>query len=241
MGDQGPTGMGTSVSIKFEPLEQRTTPDSVYHALRGAILNGSIPSGGQLREAHIAADMGISRAPLREAFTRLEEDGLIVKIPFRGAFVTEVSPETIAEIASLRFLVEPYAAELAAERLRGRERGRLNKAVKTLSAATRRGDIPGSIDAHLQFHRLFYEESRHALLLEMWSGWESTLRLFLSADHQAYQNLDELAAAHERLAAMALEGDMDVFRHELAHHVHSSPGASVEDLAGAPSGVHDPA
>ena len=52
--------------------------------------------------AHIAADLGISRSPLREALTRLEEEGLIVKIPFRGAFVVEVSARDVAEIASIR-------------------------------------------------------------------------------------------------------------------------------------------
>ena len=73
-------------------LEQRTTtPDGVYRVLRAAILDGTVPAGGQLREAHIAADLGISRSPLREALTRLEEEGLVVKIPFRGAFVVEVS------------------------------------------------------------------------------------------------------------------------------------------------------
>ena len=241
MGEQRRSEPGTMVSMKFQPLEQRTTPEGVYDALRGAILSGSVPSGAQLREAHIAADMGISRAPLREALTRLEEDGLIVKVPFRGAFVTEVSAETIAEIASVRFLVEPYAAQLSAERLRGPERGRLTTVIKALHQATRRNDIPASIDAHLQFHRLFYELSRHALLLEMWSGWESTLRLFLAADHRSYDDLDEIASAHERLATMVLEGDMETFRHELAHHVHSSPGGSIEDLAGGPSGVHEPA
>ena len=108
---------------KFEWLEQRTTtPEGVYRVLRAAILDGTVPPGGQLREAHIAADLGISRSPLREALTRLEEEGLIVKIPFRGAFVVEVSAQDVAEIASIRLLVEPYAGELLLEALRGPER-----------------------------------------------------------------------------------------------------------------------
>lgn len=226
------------MSIKFEPLGQRTTPDGVHRVLRDAILTGTLAAGAQLREAHIAADMGISRAPLREALTKLEEEGLIVKVPFRGAFVTEVSAETIAEIASLRFLVEPYAAELSAEALRGPHRTKLTKIVKALHQATHKQNIAASIDAHLQFHRLFYEHSGHALLLDLWNSWESKLRLFLAADHRSYTDLDEIAIAHERLAEMVLEGDMDKFRHELAHHVHSAPGAAIEDEANAPSAAH---
>lgn len=226
------------MTVRFEPLGQRTTPDGVYGVLRQAILNGSAAPGSQLREAHIAADLGISRAPLREALTKLEEDGLVVKVPFRGAFVAEVSAETIAEIASVRFLVEPYAAELSADALRGPARRRLMQTIKALHQATRRNDIPASIDAHLQFHRLFYECSNHGVLQDLWEGWESKLRLFLAVDHRSYSDLDEIATAHERLAEMVLKGDMEVFRHELARHVHAAPGAALEDQQRAPSTAH---
>ena len=63
---------GGGVDAKFKWLEQRTTtPEGVYRVLRAAILDGTVPAGGQLREAHIAADLGISRSPLREALSKL--------------------------------------------------------------------------------------------------------------------------------------------------------------------------
>jgi DNA-binding GntR family transcriptional regulator len=89
--------------------------------LRAAILDGTVPAGGQLREAHVAAGLEISRSPLREALTRLEEEGLIVKIPFRGAIVVEVSARDVAEFASVRLLRRAVCAELSAEALRGPE------------------------------------------------------------------------------------------------------------------------
>ncbi|MFC4463707.1 GntR family transcriptional regulator [Streptomyces xiangluensis] len=208
---------------KFEWLEHRTTtPDGVYRTLRAAILDGTVPPGGQLREAHIAADLGISRSPLREALTKLEEEGLVVKIPFRGAFVVEVSPRDVAEIDSVRLRVEPYAAELSAEALRGPERPQLMQTVEDLRQATEKNDIPASIDAHLRFHRLFYDLSEHGVLQSLWNGWETKLRLYLSVDHRTYgDNLHELVVEHERLAAVALEGDVDTFRQELAAHFPS--------------------
>jgi DNA-binding GntR family transcriptional regulator len=211
------------MDAKFEWLEQRTTtPDGVYRVLRAAILDGTVPPGGQLREARIAADLGISRSPLREALTKLEEEGLIVKIPFRGAFVVEVSAEDVAEIASVRLLVEPYAAELSAEALRGAERATLMQTVDDLNRATQDNDIPASIDAHLRFHRLFYDLSGHALLQSLWNGWEPKLRLYLAADHRSYEDLHDLADEHERLAAAAVDGDLDDFRQELARHFPSA-------------------
>lgn len=222
---------------EFAWLQQRaTTPDAVYRVLRAAILDGSVPPGGQLREAHIAADLGISRSPLREALTKLEEEGLIVRVPFRGAFVAEVSARDVAEITSIRLLVEPYAGELSAHALRGPERPTLMNTIKELHRATQKNDIPASIDAHLQFHRLFYDLSGHRILRGLWGGWESKLRLYYTIDHRSYSDLHDLAVEHESLAAAALEGDMEVFRQELAQHFQEALRGEVEPQANTPGG-----
>jgi DNA-binding GntR family transcriptional regulator len=219
---------------KFGGLERTTTPEGVYRVLRAAILDGTVPPGGQLRERDIATDLGVSRSPLREALTRLEEEGLIVKIPFRGAFVIEVSAHEVAEIASIRLLVEPYAGELAHEALRGPERPRLTQTVEELRQATDKNDIPASIDAHLQFHRLFYDFSGHGVLRGLWNGWETKLRLYLAVDHRSYSDLHDIAVEHERLAAVALEGDTDAFRRELAKHFQSALRGQTDDRGNAP-------
>jgi DNA-binding GntR family transcriptional regulator len=224
------------MDLKLGGLQRTTTPEGVYRVLRAAILDGTVPPGGQLRERDIATDLGVSRSPLREALTRLEEEGLIVKIPFRGAFVVEVSAQEVAEIASIRLLVEPYAAELALEALRGPERSRLTRTIEDLHRATEENDIPASIDAHLQFHRLFYDLSGHSVLRSLWNGWETKLRLYLTVDHRSYGDLHDIAVEHERLAAVALEGDMEMFRRELAQHFQSALRAGNEDPGKAPAG-----
>ena len=198
------------------PMERTTTPDDVYQVLRTAILDGNLSAGEQLREAHIATQLGISRASVREALTRLEEDGLVLKIPFRGAFVIEVTDRDIAEIASIRSLVESFALELSMDSLRGAHRAEMLRAVEDLRDAARRGDIPASIEAHLSFHRLMYQLSGHRLLQDMWKGWESKLRLYLAADHRSYGDLDEIAVKHERLALAVIRGDQEAIKAEMA-------------------------
>jgi DNA-binding GntR family transcriptional regulator len=216
------------MDLKLGGLQRTTTPESVYRVLRAAILDGTVPPGGQLRERDIATDLGVSRSPLREAMTRLEEEGLIVKFPFRGAFVAEVSAQEVAEIASIRLLVEPYAGELALEALRGPERSRLTRTIEDLHRATEENDIPASIDAHLQFHRLFYDLSGHSVLRSLWNGWETKLRLYLAVDHRSYGDLHDIAVEHQRLAAVALEGDTEMFRQELAQHFQSALRAGTD-------------
>lgn len=216
------------MAAKLQALDQKTTPEEVYKVLRKAILGGDFMPGSPLREAHLAGDLGISRAPLREALSRLEEEGLVTKIAFRGAFVAEVSPDTVAEIAALRVLVEPYAAECASAALRDGLASQLTTSVQGMRKAADRGDLAASIDAHLHFHRLFYEHSGNQLLHDLWDGWESRLRLFLAVDHQSYDDLHELAAAHEHLAELVLEGTHSQVQAELLHHIHRAPGESMD-------------
>jgi DNA-binding GntR family transcriptional regulator len=212
---------------RLPALDQRTTPAEVQRVLRFAILNGTFPPGSQLREAHLAAELGISRAPLREAFTRLEEEGLLIRVAFRGAFVAEVSQTTVAEIAAIRFLVEPHAAEQSAQRL-GRQMPKgLGELVGALRGAADADDRPGAIEAHLAFHRFFYEHSGNQMLASMWDNWEIRLRLFLVVDHQHYDDMDEVAAAHERLASLVDAGHMEQFTDELARHVRVGSGTSA--------------
>ena len=222
------------MDVKFDGLERTTTPEGVYRVLRAAILDGTVPPGGQLRERDIATDLGISRSPLREALTRLEEERLVVRVPFRGAFVVEVSAQEIAEIASIRLLVEPYAGQLALASLRGPDGARLDRTIADLHRATETNDIPASIDAHLQFHRLFYDLSGHSVLRGLWNGWETTLRLYLSVDHRSYSDLHDIADEHERLAAAALQGDTDVFQRQLAQHFASALGPHTQERGKAP-------
>ena len=173
----------------FEKLNQRTTLDSVVAVLRGAILDGSLAPGSQLREAHIAAELGVSRAPLREALSKLQEEGLVVKQPFRGAFVAEVGPKAVEEIATLRLRLEPFAVERSLAWLQtDRRTPKLRQLVKDLRDTANAGDVPASIEAHLALHRIFYEAADHKLLMDLWNSWEWQLQLFLAVDLRGFSN-----------------------------------------------------
>jgi DNA-binding GntR family transcriptional regulator len=218
--------------VAIERLQQSTTADGALRAVRNAILDGTFPPGSQLREVHISTELGISRAPLREALHRLEQEGLVVRIPFRGAYVAEVSPRVAAEIAALRAVLEPYAVECALPHFvtsEGREE--LVHAVNALSARTAEEDRPGSIEAHLAVHGLLYRASGNQALYDVWKSWESQLRLFLAVDHQSFPQLSGLAESHRALLGAIESGDMEQIRRELADHIHSKVPESVPDAA----------
>jgi DNA-binding GntR family transcriptional regulator len=207
----------------LQPIAQQTAPVAVYERLRRAILDGHLPAGSPLREAHLAKDLGISRSPLREAFNRLEEEGLVEKIPYRGAFVAQVSAKTIAEISSVRTLVEPHAVEQALPALRGEHRLALLDRIDALRRSARAGDPVGLIDAHLAFHGVFYEYCGNAVLADMWSGWQGRLRLFLVADHSGYGDPREVFEVHQDFIDAVLAEDVHGIRAHVVHHLHAIP------------------
>lgn len=209
--------------MEFTPLRQQTAPEAAVLAIRGAIFSGALPQGSQLREVQIAQEMGISRGPLREALRKLEEEGLVVKVPFRGSFVAEVTEDVINEIISLRVRLEPYAVERALPRLLGAEEHRLTEANDALEAAARSGDVVASLESHLAVHRLFYELADHRALLGLWNDWEARLRLFLGADHSAFGHLDRIYADHRRLDAVIRAGDLEAITAELVLHISNGP------------------
>ena len=214
--------------MAIERLKQSTTAESALHAVRNAILDGTFPPGSQLREVPIATELGTSRAPVREALRHLEREGLIVRVPFRGAFVAEISPRAAAEIAALRAILEPYAVECALPYFATTEgRAELADAVNTLSERTAAEDRPGSIEAHLAVHGVLYRASGNQALYEVWKSWESQLRLFLAVDHQAFPDLSDLAESHRALVAAIETGDTGQVRRELAGHIHSQVPESV--------------
>lgn len=201
-------------------LQQKTTTANVLEVLRDAILNGVFPPGSALREVSIARELGISRAPLREALLRLSDEGLIERIPYRGSFVTNVSAKHITEIAGLRKKLELMAVELAFPHLDELQMQRFRDDIEHMRKAAKSGDLAESTHIHMRFHRRFYELADHSLLLSIWDSWQGQLQLFFSLDHRMFDDLHELVTTHERLIEVIEARDLPTIEAELARHVH---------------------
>ena len=208
--------------MRLGPLQQRTMPEGIAEVLRRAILTGELSPGEPLRETQLSTELGVSRAPLREAFRLLEEEGLVDRIAFKGSAVAVVSAQDVHEIAVVRQRVEPLAVQLGLHALQAEDASELRAAVAVLQDATRSGDIADSIDAHLAVHRLLYARSGNSVLADMWQSWESRLRLFWVVEHQSFTKLTDVADSHVRLLQLIVEGDVAVIESELQSHIHGS-------------------
>lgn len=115
-------------------LEIRTLSDRLVEVLRDIILSGTIESELPIRQDALAAELRVSKIPLREALARLEQDGLVVSQPNRGFFVRPMSPEEAEEIYALRLKLEPEAAAEACLRATESDQERARQALAHFDA-----------------------------------------------------------------------------------------------------------
>ncbi len=112
----------------------RTLSERVFEVLRERIVTGSIQGEQAIRQDALAAELGVSKIPLREALARLEQDGLLTSHANRGYFVQPMSASQADEIYELRLRIEPRAAAQACERASESEQATARKAFERLDA-----------------------------------------------------------------------------------------------------------
>lgn len=92
--------------MPLDPLPADNLADQVVGRVRDAIYEGRYPPGARLVERTLAAELGVSHIPIREALARLTDEGLIERTPRRGARVATLTPRELEELSSLRIVLE---------------------------------------------------------------------------------------------------------------------------------------
>jgi len=158
-----------ATNIRLRPVRTSIAlKDQVYRALKSAITAMDIYSGGEgakLDERRLAETLGVSRTPIREALSRLEQEGLVETIPRKGAFVVRKTKAEILEMVYAWAALESMAARLATERATDEEIGRLRELFGTFGApdgAT--AQIDEYSDTNIRFHQSIMALSKNATL-----------------------------------------------------------------------------
>jgi len=138
-----------------------TTTNSSYDALREAIVRGDIAPEARLVESEISTNFKMSRGAVRTALIRLEEEGLVVREPHRGARVRKVSDDEAVEILQVRAVLEGLAVRLTAERIDDAGARRLRALLERHRELLEGGDLLGASDANADLHAALLELSGH--------------------------------------------------------------------------------
>jgi DNA-binding GntR family transcriptional regulator len=163
---QPDTPSGASPAKVFQPADVRSLRDMAYEDMREAILSGVLPPGQRVKERDVADQMGISTTPVKEALRRLEQEGLVVSQPRRGAVVSGLVQIPVEEIEEIRGALEGIGARLAAERLTEAELQRLGELVTDMTKLTRSMKDPELRVAEVsEFHRIILAASRNDFIV----------------------------------------------------------------------------
>jgi len=189
------------------PARERnpTAAESVYRAFRRDLISLEHRPGASLTEQELAARYGTSRVPVREACRRLQQEGLLAAIPYKGYFVNHISMKQIADCFELRLLLETHAAELAVARATDADVAKLRRAAAVEYTYHDWESYAEFLEQNLEFHLLVAALSGNDRLVATLRDLLSSMQrfFFLGLDLGDYGG--EMRAEHEVLVG-ALEG-----------------------------------
>lgn len=148
----------------LEPVSNTLLGARAYRALWNGIVAGRIESGTQLRPDAIAEELDISTTPVREALHRMETDGLIVKLPYRGWFVREFTEQEVRELYEMRAALESFSVRRACERITDDEVAWLRSHQSAGEAALKNGDMDAYRIYNRDLHAAIMEAARNSYL-----------------------------------------------------------------------------
>ncbi|MFF0964730.1 GntR family transcriptional regulator [Streptomyces sp. NPDC003703] len=201
------------------PPESRR--DWILRNLRERIAHGEIPAGGRLVERDISVHYGISRGPVREAIMVLEQEGLVITHPYRGAVVTEVSQKEIEEIlVPIRLVIEKAAFLSAAEAADPRLLEALDAIVGQMgSAAAEPLDAKALADLDVTFHETVIIAAGHMQSLRIWRTIQPRVRAYFLRDAPHHENPLGVVDQHRSLLDALRSGDPERIEGEIAEHI----------------------
>ena len=208
-----------------------TAVDHAYEMIWKQIVSGG--RGGQrLSDVTLAAQLGVSRTPVRQALLRLAEDGLVVSDPRRGFWTKTFTAQDVHEVYTLRSTLEVLALRLAAPNLDSADlRGHLAQVTEL-----QRNPAAHSIDEHLRsdihLHNLLILGSGNSRLIRVLASLRSQHSMFQVRDSTFPRRIELEAKDHERILLALIDGEVDQAAGLMAEHIDRSARAVLTDLFG---------
>ncbi|WP_449374330.1 GntR family transcriptional regulator [Arthrobacter psychrolactophilus] len=194
------------------------TGSAVAGKLRTAIVGGDLAPGTKLSEASLGAELGVSRNTLREAFTLLNAERIITRIPNRGVFVAQPTCADVREMYRIRRVLEP-AALLQPH---GAGAPELAAAVQRGLAAKHVHDVAGMAAANQEFHALVVGLAQSARLNEMMAHVQSEMRLVFHALSGDLAFHEPFATANAQIFTLWNEGQGAAAAAELTEYLDAA-------------------
>jgi DNA-binding GntR family transcriptional regulator len=192
--------------------------DVVFNTLREAILKGDLKPGERLMELQLASKLGVSRTPIREAIRMLEQEGLAVTTPRKGAEVAKMTLKDMEDVLEIRDALDELAVRIACQKISDEQLKQLEDMKELFEKSTQTGNVKKIAEADVTFHDVIYEATGNPKLVTLLNNLREQVYRYRVEYIKDPKNYPTLIAEHE--AILESLKNRDVKNAVEAMHVH---------------------
>jgi DNA-binding GntR family transcriptional regulator len=217
-------------------VNTNTLSQQVYIHLRAGILDNTYPPGSPLPEEALAAQLNVSRVPIREALRRLSAEGLVDIKPRQGATVIELTGKQFLDAYQVREALEVLAVRLAVPKLTTGDLDQLDALQHEMQSAVDAGDADVFFAANAQFHGFLVERADNGDLKSIYESLIDRMRRYRTPSLDLRGGMTTSIDEHAALLSAIRAGDTDEAAQLMAQHIHVPQGILEEELSQAETG-----
>ena len=218
--------------LSLKQLKSQSLHEQTLDVIRQAILNGEIKPGQALTETRLASDLGVSRAPVREALRILNTEGLVETVPYHGTTVRSLNKQDIQELYSMRSTLECFAVKQIIAAANPEHIQKLRGLYAEMDKAGQAKDIKLVNNIDRAFHDELISMSNHSLLEAMWQMVAMRVRQVMALTNRRNSDLRQIARNHIPIIDAIEAGDEPEAIALLEQHIASAGSLIVEDWLG---------
>jgi DNA-binding GntR family transcriptional regulator len=202
-----------------------TATDRAYSHTKARVLDGTYAGGALITEGEVSEAVGVSRTPVREAFLRLQAEGLLRLYPKRGALVVPVSAQEIDDVMETRAMIERFAVEKVFASGAQRDVGARLREALVRQRRLRKSPEPFT-DADREFHGVLVAATGNQVVVDLYAALrDRQLRMGVTALLRDPQRIDRILEEHTALADAIASGDQDAALACVSAHLHGTEEA----------------
>ena len=205
--------------INQEKKNPKSLPDKTYNLLLRDILTGKLPKDSRLNEKTLCEKYKVSRTPLREAFRRLEMDGIIEYIPNRGDFVRGFSETEIRDMLHVWADIKVRSMEWVVTRITEEEEEDLANLFQYMEFYTKKNDIQKMIDINLAFHKLLATYTHDSFVAKNINDYQTYVNYCCPPNYFADNYLTKVLEEHRRIYRSIVRKDVDAATKAMQTHM----------------------
>ena len=214
--------------MSLVPRPTYTKSAYAYEELRRRVLSGELVQGQPISQEQLAAELGVSTTPLREALRRLDAEGLVTLDAHRDAKVSSLNADEARSLFEVREQLDPLATMLAAARRTAADMAAIKAALHDLEPLrSARSDVQALL-VHREFHRSVYTASHNPLLMSLLEGlWDKADRyrlVGLKSKADTDEDSERVREEHVAIADAVIAGDGKTAERLMKKHVRGSLG-----------------